>query len=55
MDGARADGMFSFFKELEGKDRDFLTQTGAVITKCYGHQGFLNQRRRHGLPVRIVA
>ena len=55
IDRARTDGMFNFFKELKGKDRNFLTQTGAVITKCYGHQGFINQRQRHGLPVRVVA
>ena len=55
IDRAREDGMFRFFKELEVNETDFLTQSGAVITKCYGHQSFIDQRRRHGLPVRVVA
>ena len=54
IDRAREDGMFRFFKELEVNERDFLTRTGAVITKCYGHQSFIDQKRRHGLPIRVV-
>jgi coenzyme F420 hydrogenase subunit beta len=51
---AQKDGMFRYFKELDGRERDFLSQTGSVIAKCYGHTGFIEQRGKRGLPTRIV-
>jgi coenzyme F420-reducing hydrogenase beta subunit len=51
---AKKDGMFRYFKELEGRERNFLSQTGSVIAKCYGHAGFIEQREKRGLPTRLV-
>ena len=53
MKGARKAGMFRYFEKMPAKDRHLVAKTTPAL-KVYTHGCFNNERKRHGLPVRVV-